>query len=116
MTCTSCGTEILAGAKFCHACGTPVQAACVSCGSPLRPEFRFCPVCGTAVAAAAIGKRETPAVSTESDPSGPTSDRLGRLTRHIPQDLARKIRDIQGTIAGERKLVTVLFCDLVGST
>src|SRR5438067_616283 len=43
-------------------------------------------------------------------------NRLDRLSRHIPNDLAQKIRGIQGTIAGERKLVTVLFCDLVGST
>ncbi|MET0153458.1 MAG: adenylate/guanylate cyclase domain-containing protein [Candidatus Binatia bacterium] len=38
------------------------------------------------------------------------------MTRHIPAELARKIRDAGGGAAGERKLVTVLFCDLVGST
>src|SRR5439155_166374 len=41
---------------------------------------------------------------------------LARLSRHIPETLAAKIRTAQHTIAGERKQVTVLFCDLAGST
>jgi class 3 adenylate cyclase/tetratricopeptide (TPR) repeat protein len=43
-------------------------------------------------------------------------DRLARLSSHIPEHLARKILATRGTVEGERKLVTVLFCDLVGST
>jgi class 3 adenylate cyclase/tetratricopeptide (TPR) repeat protein len=41
---------------------------------------------------------------------------MARMTRHIPRRLAEKIRASQGAGVGERKLVTVLFCDLVGST
>src|SRR6266853_750270 len=118
MTCTSCGTELLPGARFCFACGAAVQAACTTCGAPLRSEYRFCPSCGTAVATAPVAEPSPP--PPPSDPWAEAglaaNERLGRLSRHIPQDLAKKIRDIQSTIAGERKLVTVLFCDLVGST
>jgi len=34
----------------------------------------------------------------------------------VPEELAEKIRASRGTIVGERKQVTVLFCDLAGST
>ncbi|MET0152021.1 MAG: adenylate/guanylate cyclase domain-containing protein [Candidatus Binatia bacterium] len=109
MRCLSCGSELLAGAKFCHVCGTRVAETCPGCGSPIKPEFRFCPECGFALASPA-----TPATTPPSPPAA--EDRFDRLSRHIPENLALKIRGIQGTIAGERKLVTVLFCDLVGST
>jgi class 3 adenylate cyclase len=114
MRCLTCGTELIAGAKFCHACGAATAQTCPSCGSPVRPEFRFCPQCGFALAAT-TGSPATETPASTSSPA-PSEERLGRLARHIPQDLAQKIRGIQGTIAGERKLVSVLFCDLVGST
>ena len=114
MRCLTCGAELVAGAKFCHACGARTAQACPSCGSPVRPEFRFCPQCGFALAAANGSlATETP---TPAPSRPPAEERLGRLTRQIPQDLAQKILGSQRTIAGERKLVTVLFCDLVGST
>src|SRR5262245_26453890 len=108
MRCQSSGSDLVPGAKFCHACGTRTAQTCPNCGSPIKPEFRFCPECGTALGV-------TPPAATSPTPP-PAEDRFDRLARHIPEDLAHKIRDIQGTIAGERKLVTVLFCDLVGST
>jgi class 3 adenylate cyclase/tetratricopeptide (TPR) repeat protein len=114
MRCLACGTELITGAKFCHACGAPTAQVCPGCGSPIRPEFRFCPECGFALTAADGGATAEPPTSAPS----PTlaEERLGRLTRQIPEDLAQKIRGTLGTVAGERKLVTVLFCDLVGST
>jgi class 3 adenylate cyclase/tetratricopeptide (TPR) repeat protein len=113
MRCLSCGSELLAGAKFCHACGTRVAETCPSCGSPIKPEFKFCPECGFALAGPP-GPAATPSPRPAAPPAA--ADRFDRFSRHIPEDLALKIRGIQGTIAGERKLVTVLFCDLVGST
>lgn len=104
MRCTRCGTELLPGKRFCHACGTRVEASCTNCGAGLQPEFRFCPECGQAV----------PGV--DGDTRAPVDERFARLSQHIPEALARKIRDTQGTIRGERKLVTVVFCDLAGST
>jgi class 3 adenylate cyclase len=112
MRCLSCATELLAGAKFCHACGARVESACPNCGAPIRSEFRFCPECGTALATASPDVDAAPGGA----PAPAPGDRLGRLSRHIPRDLVEKIRGIQGTLAGERKLVSVLFCDLVGST
>jgi class 3 adenylate cyclase len=57
------------------------------------PGFRFCPDCGQALASEA--------------PAAPASS--------VPEDLAQKIRAAH-SLPGERKQVTVLFCDLAGST
>ena len=85
MRCGACGTDLIAGKPFCHACGVPAPRRCEHCGAALEPGFRFCPECGTAV----VGE---PAAETEPA-DGPTP-----------------------SAEGERKNVTVLFCDLVGST
>ena len=106
MRCAACGTELIAGKKFCHACGTRVALTCRGCGATVSPDFRFCPDCGLEIGSAGVHDAPPPA----------TDDALARLSRHIPETLAAKIRTAQHTIAGERKQVTVLFCDLAGST
>ncbi len=108
MRCVNCGTELLPGKKFCHACGTAVQIRCPSCASEVDPSFRFCPECGSALPA--------PSPPVSAAPSPAQDERQDRLSKHIPVDLADRIRGTQSTLTGERKLVTVLFCDLVGST
>ncbi|UCE85348.1 MAG: AAA family ATPase [Deltaproteobacteria bacterium] len=113
MRCGECGTERIPGKSFCHACGARAALRCTACGGAVEAQFRFCPDCGQALAA------PPGASGPAADPSHPGSpapeDRLTRLSRHIPESLARKLR-VSGTDAGERKRVTVLFCDLVGST
>ncbi len=80
VTCPSCQTEALAGAKFCSECGTALAKACPACGAPVEATAKFCAECGTALSAA-------------TDPATPT----------------------RAPVA-ERRLVTVLFADLVGFT
>jgi len=114
--CVKCGTELIAGKKFCHNCGTRAVVACPNCGAAVDPDFRFCPDCGYQVAADVPDA--TPAVGTgitQETSAGP-NDRLARLPSLIPAELAQKILDSKGAVVGARKLVTVLFCDLVGST
>lgn len=116
MQCAQCDTELIPGKRFCHACGAPVTATCASCGATIDPTFRFCPDCGARVG---VEAPRTPDVQSAplADASPPAANaRLAELARHIPEGLAEKIRASTGAISGERKLVTVLFCDLVGST
>ncbi len=114
MQCAQCQTEVLPGKRFCHACGAPLSIPCPSCGASLQPNFSFCPDCGHALTADAAANQGA-ARAPEAD--APTADdRFARLSRHIPQGLIAKIRTSKSSITGERKLVTVLFCDLVGST
>ncbi len=90
-------------------CGTRAPSACAACGEVVTEGFRFCPTCGTPVAG-------HPAPAAASPPQ-PVADDPTRLGRDIPELLAAKIRANQGGVhAGERKLVTVMFSDLVGST
>jgi class 3 adenylate cyclase/tetratricopeptide (TPR) repeat protein len=100
MTCGNCGAELLPGKQFCHACGARVERKCPNCGARVEASFRFCPDCGTEVAPGAT----------------PTKDFPPRLSAAMPEDLMRKIRDSREAVEGERKQVTVLFCDLAGST
>src|SRR5262245_12700004 len=105
MRCASCGTELIPGKRFCHACGARATSQCPACGASVTAEFRFCPDCGVELASAGV-----------HDVPPATDDRLARMAGQIPEGLAHKIRAAQETIAGERKQVTVLFCDLAGST
>src|SRR2546422_10180814 len=105
MRCTSCGTELLAGKRFCHACGAKAALQCPGCGATIAADFRFCPDCGRNLAA-----------GSADDVPPPTADPMARAAVEMPETLAHKIRAAQEAIAGERKQVTVLFCDLVGST
>src|SRR5438552_535906 len=105
MRCAACGADVIAGKRFCHACGTPVAVQCRGCGATIDPGFRFCPDCGL---------QQNEGVHDAVPP--PASDAITWLSRHIPTGLAHKIRATRGAVAGERKQVTVLFCDLVGST
>jgi class 3 adenylate cyclase/tetratricopeptide (TPR) repeat protein len=105
MRCTSCATELIAGKRFCHACGARAALQCPGCGANIGADFRFCPDCG----------RNLSAGGTDDVPP-PTADPMARPGVAMPETLAHKIRAAQEAIAGERKTVTVLFCDLAGST
>ena len=87
MTCSSCGAENRAGRKFCASCGAPLAMACPACGAANEPDDRFCGDCGSALAAL-----------------GPPH----RRPRRDPRRLAAP--------PSERRLVSVLFTDLVGFT
>ena len=73
-------------------CGTRATQRCGNCGGALEPQFRFCPQCGQSV-------RAEPAPVAPA----PVAVAPAAAVPSVPAD-------------GERKQVTVLFCDLVGST
>jgi class 3 adenylate cyclase len=101
MRCTHCGAELISGKQFCHACGTRVASQCARCGAAVSASYRFCPDCGQRIGAE-VHDVPPPAADERPGPRplAPVSD----------------IRTARGAIEGERKLVTVVFCDLVGST
>lgn len=107
MECASCGTELLAGKAFCHACGTPAPTTCRSCGAFIRDGFRFCPDCGTAI--------EPESAATVAPSSSVGGGRQGHDASQI-EPVAYSVHTSRIAVEGERKLVTVFFCDLAGST
>jgi class 3 adenylate cyclase len=104
MRCVTCGVELIAGKKFCHACGAQVSATCRGCGAALETSYRFCPDCGL--------KTDT------EELDGPPPDVIDPLTRVIARRSSDRPSALVATasfVEGERKQVTVLFCDLVSS-
>jgi class 3 adenylate cyclase len=100
MRCPNCQTENPAAAKFCLNCGTALVSRCSNCQAELPARAKFCMNCGQPVVAAVT--------KTQDDA------RLTRLAAAAPAPLAAKMRAAH--LAGERKMVTALFADVVGST
>ena len=88
MICPSCGFENRAGSNFCSRCGHALPLACPACAAAAGAEDRFCANCG-----AALGE---PVVPVEEQPASPTP--RARVAE------------------AERRLVSVLFADLVAFT
>jgi class 3 adenylate cyclase/tetratricopeptide (TPR) repeat protein len=99
MICGSCGTENRPGRKFCASCGAALALGCPACGTPYEVGERFCGECGSALPqAGAAAATATPAPG-QVQPSAFTP----------PTPIA------QGATS-ERRLVSILFADLVGFT
>ena len=94
MHCASCEHDNLPEARFCGACGKSLSRVCAACSHANPPAHRFCDACGTAL--------NRPAATP------PRS--------YTPAHLAQKILTSRSALEGERKQVTVLFCDLANST
>ncbi len=111
MSCAKCGTENPTGAAFCMACGSPLSLACPSCATALPGGARFCFSCGTEIGSPA------PVEPAAPSPEAPL-DQDESLTRYIPSELLSKLEFAasSGGMQGERRKVTMLFCDVEGST
>jgi predicted ATPase/class 3 adenylate cyclase len=90
MRCSDCQSENPATARFCSSCGKPLALLCSSCNAEVLPNARFCSQCGVSLISATASAivPQAPAVS----PGSPLS------------------------ADGERRHLTVMFCDLVDST
>ena len=97
MRCASCGFENPEGLKFCNECGTSLKRRCAQCGFENAPQAKFCGECGTAL----TGLPSTPGLRDQSAEQGlPATPRAA-----VPR-----------AAEAERRQLTVMFCDLVGST
>src|SRR5580692_6095582 len=90
MRCPNCHCENPDVARFCIECGNALERRCFECGFDNPPRAKFCGRCGASL--------------TES------ASRLAATSAHT--DAASGV----SAPTGERRHLTVLFCDLVGST
>ena len=88
MECPSCGSANQDANRFCGDCGAPLAQHCRACGRESPPGKRFCGDCGAPLTNALSSERP----STAATPGNPAS------------------------AGAERRQLTVMFCDLVGST
>ena len=96
MQCPRCQLDNPPTMKFCGECAAPLAATCPSCGVANSPENKFCGQCGAPLRSTSTAKFAAPA-------------------SHTPKHLAEKILTSKAALEGERKQVTVLFADVVGS-
>src|SRR3984893_2422499 len=96
MRCPNCQSDNPENASFCIECGAGFERGCLKCGLDNPPRAKFCSRCGSAFA-----EPEVPPISGGSTLNIATSD---------VQPKRPSGRE------GERRHLTVLFCDLVGST
>jgi class 3 adenylate cyclase/tetratricopeptide (TPR) repeat protein len=97
--CFECQRENRTDARYCDGCGRALLVKCPACGNDGPAEQPLCDNCGTALPRAIeLGlARSAPRVYT-------------------PPHLAAKILTSRSVLEGERKQVTVLFCDIANST
>jgi hypothetical protein len=106
MKCPNCQTENPSDARFCNGCGQKLDLACPECGKTNPPGSRFCKGCGQ--------KLSLPYGPTPKDLS--FDEKLDKIQRYLPQGLTEKILSQRDKIEGERKQLTVMFCDMEGFT
>ena len=87
MKCPNCSAVNLQGQRVCQQCASPLPQECNFCGFVCDPGARFCGGCGTSL---------NPPTENHNSPTDTT------------------IAQLAG--AAERRHLTVMFCDLVGST
>jgi hypothetical protein len=108
MDCPSCHTANPDANRFCMGCGAALERACPSCGVASPGVARFCGACGASLEA------PTAAGPPSEQDDQPSAEE--KLARYVPGPLADKIRATRGRIEGERRQVTVFFCDIADST
>jgi class 3 adenylate cyclase/predicted ATPase len=102
MRCPQCHTENKVGRKFCAACGQALALTCPGCGFVNDPGDRFCGGCGQDLTAIPPPEQMPPLRISrpEEQPAPPVTS--SPVAPHPPD--------------AERRQLTVMFCDLVGST
>jgi len=106
MKCPKCDHLNPADAKFCNECGQKLETACPNCEILNIPGSKFCKECGHSLLELSA---PTPRELT-------FEEKLDKIQRYLPKDLTEKILSQRGKIEGERKQVTVMFCDLESFT
>src|SRR5262245_38500953 len=96
MLCPSCGFANPEGMNFCGRCATQSSPRCPQCGFANPPGFAFCGKCATPL---------TEGETTKQSPGSRVQSQEIQSPTPNPQPLA-----------AERRQLTVMFCDLVGST
>src|ERR1700733_11315705 len=91
MNCPGCGAETTDSRRFCTACGTALPVACPACGNPAQAGSKFCGDCGAPISVGA--------------PTGPVR----------AEHTAAAIGPAPTLTTAERRPLSVMFCDLIGS-
>ena len=106
MKCSKCGFENADSFKFCNDCGQKLTIVCPSCQANNQPGSKFCGDCGHDL--------------TQSSPAAPKElsfdEKIAKIQKYLPSGITEKILSQRDKIEGEKRQVTVMFCDMKGFT
>jgi len=106
MKCPKCQSENPESAKFCVECGGKLEIICPKCDFSNSASFKFCAKCGHNLT-----------LPSEPPPKDLSFDeKIEKIQRYLPEGITEKILSQRNKIEGERKQVTVMFCDMEGFT
>jgi class 3 adenylate cyclase/tetratricopeptide (TPR) repeat protein len=124
--CSRCGVESPASFNFCGSCGAPLALTepegPVQGGSPPRPDVQAQPLAapgplaGSGSPATSGSPAHLGALAAPRPPAAAPGPPQPGAVPYTPQHLAAQVLRSRTACEGERKQVTVLFCDLVSST
>jgi predicted ATPase/class 3 adenylate cyclase len=106
MKCSQCAFDNKPGKKFCIECGTKLALKCPECDAEIEGTEKFCGECGHNLT--------TPSEPVVKELS--FDEKIDKIQRYLPKGLTEKILSQKSKIEGERKQVTVMFCDMEGFT
>lgn len=106
MRCPKCHSTIRSGIKFCEECGYRLETTCLACKARIPLGIKFCGECGSKLNR--LSEHIPEDISFE--------EKLRKIQKYLPKGLTEKIISKKEKIEGERKQVTVLFCDMQGFT
>jgi class 3 adenylate cyclase/tetratricopeptide (TPR) repeat protein len=106
MKCPKCGFDNRDGAKFCGKCRAKFSLICSQCDFENSPENIYCDECGHDLRK----PEEAPLKDLSLD------EKVEKIQKYLPKGIAEKILAQKDRIEGERKQVTVMFCDMQGFT
>src|SRR6185436_4148876 len=131
MKCPQCQLDNPSWCKFCGSCGIKLTPICAHCGRENLPGFNFCGECGQPLGSSPAAAPAPPAVSAAVAvpippppaaaepvvlPAAPRPAAGPALHSYTPGHLADQVLQSRIALEGERKQVTVVFCDMAGST
>ena len=121
ITCPRCQAQNIEGAKFCQNCGLPLSLTCPNCGTINAAGARFCHNCGFALNGSSQGVPNADAVGSGNTRAHALASPQDQLRQYMPPDLLAKLDATRDNAAPrstepERRIVTILFCDVKGST
>lgn len=144
MICSNCQSDNRQEARFCKRCGFWVSPNCPFCNVALPEAALFCDHCGRQLNGQSLtitqaplilspgetGKpsqvtsnihpiqsKAKPALASSTETTGPGSNGT-QLQQYISEEMRNKLEAARasGDMVGERRIVTMMFCDVKGST
>jgi len=106
MKCPKCESDNREGVNFCEECGAKFELVCPSCKAKIPLGKKFCGECG----------QNLTLLSEQAPKEFSFDQKIEKIQKYLPKGLTEKILSQRNRIEGERKQVTVMFCDMEGFT